>query len=192
MFVVLRHTGSYSDYRCEVIGVFTSEEEAKNGIHDLLLEQVEERKREIQESIESRTRDQELKPSKYNLRALNHYKKEQQLLNEGKYDFADEKSTFEILCNLEVNKFRKFNNKDDGFEDMDTSIKQKDSRRDFMIIENSFYFESNIHQKEDLEEFEYEYEDSDDEDKNKEKDPTKVGSMTGSTSLSDFAASIGF
>lgn len=89
---MLRHTGEYSDYECDFLGIFETYEQAEEQIQMLLHYQVSlfaARLKDEATDYPVQTRDER--------RRKKHLLYKVQLINDGKYDIKREASNFEIV-----------------------------------------------------------------------------------------------
>ena len=89
MIIVLRHTGEFSYYSCQLIGAFDTLQLAEEAVHNLLLDQIEVLKTKLKAS--SKQRD----------------KNDLERLESGHFTIDNEKDTFQYI-DVEVNRARQY------------------------------------------------------------------------------------
>jgi hypothetical protein len=126
MFVVLHHTGAWSEYRCELFGVFDAKEKAEKAIDDLLIDRVKKLKINIQNIIAF---EESMPEKKQDKNWIKRNKRTLCRIEKGKFNFEEEKRSFEIL-HVPLNRARQYTSDQYDYctptNERETPVKNKD------------------------------------------------------------------
>ncbi len=130
MFVVLHHTGAWSDYRCDLFGVFDTIEKAEKAIDDVLIDRVKKLKINIQNIIAF---EESMPEKKQDKNSIKRDKKTLCRIEKGKFNFEKEKTAFTIL-HVPLNQARQYTSDEydycthDNENDSDSDVENKDNK----------------------------------------------------------------